>query len=155
MDGDFAPLDDFALLADAHDAFLLIDEAHATGVFGPDGRGLGAHLDGRENVISLRTCGKALGCEGALVTGPTFVREFLINRGRGFIFSTAPSPLMARAVREALRILVDEPERRETLAALAADARARVRCGEIRARATVRARLRRAFTYKPFIRFCT
>ncbi len=123
MDGDLAALDDFAALADAHDAFLVIDEAHATGVFGPDGRGLGAHLDGRDNVISLRTCGKALGCEGALLTGPAFMREFLINRGRGFIFSTAPSPLMASAVREALRILADEPERRTKLAALAQEAR--------------------------------
>ncbi len=126
MDGDFAPLDDLAVLAREHDAFLVIDEAHATGVFGPQGRGLGAHLDGQDNVISLRTCGKALGCEGALLTGPAIVREFLINRGRGFIFSTAPSPLMASAVREALRILADEPERRTRLSALAADARARL-----------------------------
>ncbi len=118
MDGDRAPLDELAAIADAHEAFLLIDEAHATGVFGPDGRGLGHHLDGRDNVISLRTCGKALGCEGALLTGPAFVRDFLINRGRGFVFSTAPSPLMASAVREALHILADEPERRERLAAL-------------------------------------
>lgn len=116
MDGDIAPLDDLAALADQHDAFLIIDEAHATGVFGPDGRGLGAHLDGRENVISLRTCGKALGCEGALLTGPRVMREFLINRGRGFIFSTAPSPLMASAVRVALQMLIDEPERRVDLA---------------------------------------
>ena len=122
MDGDMAPLDDFVAIADAHDAFLLIDEAHATGVFGPNGRGLGHHLDGRDNVISLRTCGKALGCEGALLIGPAFMRDFLINRGRSFIFSTAPSPLMASAVREALRILADEPERRERLAALARDA---------------------------------
>lgn len=126
MDGDLAPLDELALLARNHDAFLVIDEAHATGVFGPQGRGLGAHLDGQDNVISLRTCGKALGCEGALLTGPAIVREFLINRGRGFIFSTAPSPLMASAVREALRILADEPERRTRLSALAADARTRL-----------------------------
>lgn len=126
MDGDIAPLDELAALARDHDAFLVIDEAHATGVFGPDGRGLGAHLDGQDNVISLRTCGKALGCEGALLTGPAIVREFLINRGRGFIFSTAPSPLMASAVREALRILADEPERRAHLSALSADARARL-----------------------------
>jgi len=126
MDGDRAPIDGLAEIADRHDGFLVIDEAHATGVFGPDGRGLGAHLDGRDNVISLHTCGKALGCEGALLTGPAFMREFLINRGRGFIFSTAPSPLMASAVREALRILADEPERRDRLAALAEDARAQL-----------------------------
>lgn len=126
MDGDLAPLDELAELARKHDAFLVIDEAHATGVFGPDGRGLGAHLDGQDNIISLRTCGKALGCEGALLTGPAIVREFLVNRGRGFIFSTAPSPLMASAVREALRILADEPERRAQLSALVADAQVRL-----------------------------
>ena len=115
MDGDRAPLDELAALADEQDAFLVIDEAHAVGVFGRDGRGLAAHLDGRENVIVLRTCGKALGVEGALLCLPTLFRDFLVNRGRGFIFSTAPSPLMARAVGEALRILADEPERREAL----------------------------------------
>lgn len=118
MDGDIAPLSDLAALADRHDAILLIDEAHATGVFGPDGRGLAADLEGRENVVTLRTCGKALGGEGALVCGPRVVRDFLVNRGRGFIFSTAPSPLIAAAVRESLRILADEPERRERLWAL-------------------------------------
>lgn len=118
MDGDRAPLAELAALADAHDGALIVDEAHATGVFGPDGRGLAADLDGRENVIAMRTCGKALGCEGALVCGPRIVTDFLINRGRGFIFSTAPSPLLAAGVREALRICADEPERREKLFAL-------------------------------------
>ena len=115
MDGDRAPLAALAEIADRHDAILLIDEAHATGVFGTDGRGLAEGLDGRENVISLRTCGKALGCEGALLCGPTAMREFIVNRGRGFIFSTAPSPLMALAVGEALRIIADEPARRKRL----------------------------------------
>lgn len=118
MDGDQAPLAELAALADAHDGALIVDEAHATGVFGPAGRGLAADLDGRENVIAMRTCGKALGCEGALVCGPRIVTDFLINRGRGFIFSTAPSPLLAAGVREALRICADEPERREKLFAL-------------------------------------
>jgi 8-amino-7-oxononanoate synthase len=122
MDGDRAPLDDLVAVAERHGAILLIDEAHATGVFGPDGRGLAAHLDGREDVVVLRTCGKALGCEGALVCGPRVVHDFLVNRGRPFIFSTAPSPLMASAVREALRICADEPERREALGALVAHA---------------------------------
>lgn len=126
MDGDTAPLDELAALADVHDAYLVIDEAHATGVFGPDGRGLGAHLAGRDNVITLYTCGKALGAEGALLCGPAIMREFLVNYGRGFIFSTAPSPLMASAVRQSLKILADEPERRDALASLAADARARL-----------------------------
>ena len=118
MDGDRAPLTDVAALAEREGAMLLIDEAHATGVFGPDGRGLAADLDGCENVVVLRTCGKALGCEGALVLAPATVRDFIVNRGRGFIFSTAPSPLIAAIVREGLRCLREEPERRERLHAL-------------------------------------
>ncbi|MEG3149165.1 8-amino-7-oxononanoate synthase [Sphingomonas sp. ZT3P38] len=130
MDGDQAPLDALADIADRHDAMLLIDEAHATGVFGEAGRGLAQQLDGRENVVTLRTCGKAMGCEGALVCAPATLRDFLVNRGRGFIFSTAPSPLMASAVRESLRILADEPDRRATLWTLIAAAeRALARCG--------------------------
>ncbi|WP_414902517.1 8-amino-7-oxononanoate synthase [Sphingomonas flavalba] len=124
MDGDRAPLTALAAVAGRHDAILLIDEAHATGVFGPDGRGLAAGLDGRDNVITLRTCGKALGCEGALLCGPAPMRDFLVNRGRGFIFSTAPSPLIAATVRAALRLLAAEPDRREQLAALIAAAEA-------------------------------
>lgn len=118
MDGDRAPLAALVAVAERHEAMLLIDEAHATGVFGPDGRGLAAALDGRADTITLRTCGKAMGVEGALVCAPRVVRDFIVNRGRGFIFSTAPSPLIAAAVREALRILADEPERRARLRAL-------------------------------------
>lgn len=118
MEGDRAPLAELAEIAEQHDAMLLVDEAHATGVFGNDGRGLAAELQGRENVITLHTCGKALGCEGALLAGPKAMRDHLVNRGRGFIFSTAPSPLMAAAVREALRICADEPWRRDRLVAL-------------------------------------
>ena len=130
MDGDRAPLDDMMAVALRHDAMLLIDEAHATGVFGENGRGLAADLEGRGNVITLRTCGKALGCEGALVCGPRTARDFLVNRGRGFIFSTAPSPLIASAVRESLRILADEPDRRDRLTSLIAFAgRALAACG--------------------------
>lgn len=115
MDGDRAPLADLVAIADRHDAILLLDEAHATGVFGPDGRGLAGHLDGRDNVITLRTCGKALGCEGALVCGPKVAMDFLVNRGRGFIFSTAPSPLIAAINRAALRLLTDAPQLRSDL----------------------------------------
>ncbi len=115
MDGDRAPLDALAVIADRHEAVLLIDEAHATGLFGPDGRGLAAHLDGRENVIALRTCGKALGTEGALVCAAAVVADFLVNRGRGMIFSTAPSPLIAACTRAALGLMHSQPERRAAL----------------------------------------
>lgn len=118
MDGDCAPVADLVAVAERHEAILLIDEAHATGVFGRDGRGLADGLDGRADTIVLRTCGKALGCEGALVCGPRVVRDFLVNRGRPFIFSTAPSPLIAVAVGEAIRMLKDEPDRRDRLRAL-------------------------------------
>jgi 8-amino-7-oxononanoate synthase len=122
MDGDRAPVHDLAAIAERHDAIMLIDEAHATGVFGHHGRGLADGLDGRADTVVLRTCGKALGVEGALVCGPAVMRDFLVNRARPFIFSTAPSPLMAAAVREAIRICIDEPERRMALAALSAQA---------------------------------
>ena len=118
MDGDRAPLESLAQLADEEGAILLIDEAHATGVFGRHGRGLASDFAARENVIRLHTCGKALGCEGALLCGPAVVRDFLVNRARPFIFSTAPSPLVAAAVRAALKLLVAEPERRARLRAL-------------------------------------
>ncbi len=112
MDGDRAPLEALADLAGQHDGLLVIDEAHATGVFGPGGRGFSASLEGRENVIVLHTCGKALGVSGALLGANAILCDYLINRARGFIYSTAPSPLMAAAVREALKILADEPQRR-------------------------------------------
>jgi len=115
MDGDRAPLAEFAALARQHDAMLLIDEAHATGLYGPVGRGLAADLDGRGDVVTLRTFGKALGCEGAAILGPATVCDMLINRGRGFIFSTAPSPLIAAVARAALRIVGQSEDRRSQL----------------------------------------
>jgi 8-amino-7-oxononanoate synthase len=131
MDGDRAPLDDLLTLADQHEAFLIIDEAHATGIYGPDGRGLAASIEGRANVIVLHTCGKAMGGAGALLSIPRALCDFLVNRCRPFIFSTAPSPLMAVAALEALDIFKQEPRRREDLARLVAYAgnEARTRCG--------------------------
>lgn len=108
MDGDVAPLDDLMAVADRHDGVLVIDEAHATGVSGPQGRGLGAHLEGRANVVSLHTCGKALGAMGGLICGPSVLIDFLVNRCRPFIYSTAPSPLMAATVRAALKMCVED-----------------------------------------------
>lgn len=131
MDGDRAPLADLARIAREHEAVLVIDEAHATGVLGPDGRGLGADLEGCADVISLHTCGKALGASGALVCSSRVVREFLVNRGRAFVFSTAPSPLMAAVVRAALDLVRRSPERRARHASLVAQAGAALQrhCG--------------------------
>ncbi|TRW95504.1 8-amino-7-oxononanoate synthase [Paracoccus sp. M683] len=117
MDGDLAPLDELAALADQH-GFLVVDEAHATGVYGPEGRGLAHHLEGRANVLTLHTLGKALGGSGALICAARPLVDFLVNRCRPFIFATAPSPLMAAVGIEALAILRDEPERRAALQGL-------------------------------------
>lgn len=131
MEGDRAPLADLMDIADRHDGILVIDEAHATGVFGPEGRGLGADFEGRGNVVSLHTCGKALGVMGALVLGPWVLRDYLINRCRPFIFATAPSPLVAALVRAALLICRFESERRDRLHQLIAFAGQQLngRCG--------------------------
>jgi 8-amino-7-oxononanoate synthase len=115
MDGDRAPIDELAGIAQRHEAMLIIDEAHATGVFGAEGRGLAAHLEGGDNIVTLHTCGKALGVMGALVLAPKTICDFLVNRARAFIYATAPSPIVAAAVRAAIQICRTEPQRRERL----------------------------------------
>ncbi|MEG8222197.1 8-amino-7-oxononanoate synthase [Sphingomonas sp. HH69] len=122
MDGDLAPLADLAKLAAKHHGMLLLDEAHGTGVFGPGGRGLSAGLDGLHNVVTLHTCGKAMGVEGALICGPRLHIDYLINRARAFIFSTAPSPLMAVAVSAALDRIEEASDLRDRLKTLRQDA---------------------------------
>jgi 8-amino-7-oxononanoate synthase len=104
-------------LAEREGAILLADEAHTTGVFGPGGRGLVAALPSRDHVISLHTGGKALGVEGALICGPTVLRDILVNRARSFIFSTAPSPLVAAILRASLEIVAAGSALREELSA--------------------------------------
>ena len=116
MDGDLAPLAEIAQIADAHDAMLVIDEAHAVGVFGDSGTGLATALGRQDNVLILRTCGKALGGEGGLLTMPAILREFFINRARPFIFSTAPSPLTAHLAHQAIVHVADNPSLQTGLA---------------------------------------
>jgi 8-amino-7-oxononanoate synthase len=118
MDGDSPRLADLLAVADRHEAMLVVDEAHATGVMGPQGRGLAASLEGRDNVVTLHTCGKALGTIGGFVLAPRRIREFLINRARPFIFATAPSPLSAAVTRVAIHISATDPARRDRLARL-------------------------------------
>jgi 8-amino-7-oxononanoate synthase len=131
MDGDRAPLADLIEIAERHEGMLVIDEAHATGVLGREGRGLGADYEGRPNVITMHTCGKALGAAGALVLGPEVLRDFLVNRCRPFIYATAPSPLSAALVRAALLICRFDSARRDRLADLVAFAgeELRAKCG--------------------------
>lgn len=110
MDGDLAPIDGLMQLADEFGAVLVVDEAHATGVFGDSGRGLSHPFAHRPNVLTLHTCGKGLGVAGALICGAAPLIDTLINRARGFIFSTAPSPLNAALVRAALAELSRSPD---------------------------------------------
>jgi 8-amino-7-oxononanoate synthase len=116
MDGDLAPLDELADLARRFGAALIVDEAHATGVLGPRGRGL---ADGFNGAITLHTCGKALGVAGALVCASADTIAYLINRARPFIYSTAPPPCLAAAVVKALQLTDEEPWRRERVQKLA------------------------------------
>jgi 8-amino-7-oxononanoate synthase len=123
MDGDFAPLAELIEVAERHDCLLHLDEAHATGVLGPGGRGLiellppSLHVD-PDRVIRVGTLSKALGSQGGFVSGTRRLVEWLINHARPYIFSTALAPPCAAAARRALRIVKTQPERREHLARL-------------------------------------
>lgn len=110
MDGDFAPLPELAKLADKYDALLMVDEAHATGVLGPGGRGLVAHFGLERRVpIIMSTLSKALGGFGAFVTCSRDLREYLLNTSRSFIFTTALPPAVVASALAALDVLEEEP----------------------------------------------
>jgi 8-amino-7-oxononanoate synthase len=103
MEGDVAPLRELLTLARAYGAALVVDEAHATGVCGPEGRGIAAeHQCERDILASVHTCGKALASAGAFVCGGNALRQFLVNRARTFIFSTAMPPYLAGQIHAAL-----------------------------------------------------
>jgi 8-amino-7-oxononanoate synthase len=127
MDGDYAPLNELGQLAEHYGAILIVDEAHALGCFGETGQGLLAHHQLDPNrVISINPCGKAVAAAGAFVTGPTWWRDFMINFGRGFIYSTGTSPWVAAAVGEAINYLQPMHAPRRHLQALAASFRERL-----------------------------
>jgi len=119
MDGDRAPLPEIFQLASRYGAELIVDEAHATGVCGPEGRGLMAEL-GLQPLAIVHTCGKALASMGAFVCGSRTLREFLINRARTFIFSTAVPAYIAKQIRAALTLAASMEAERRYLTSLAA-----------------------------------
>lgn len=113
MDGDLAPLPELAALAERHDALLMADEAHATGVLGARGAGAVEHfgLEGRVPII-MGTLSKALGSVGGFVAGPRALVDYLRNKARAFVFTTGLPPAAAGAALAALDIVAAEPERR-------------------------------------------
>ncbi|TXG98033.1 MAG: 8-amino-7-oxononanoate synthase [Nevskiaceae bacterium] len=117
MDGDLAPLPALARLCARSGATLMVDDAHGFGVLGEAGRGAvrAAGLGVAEAPVYVATLGKSLGAAGAFVAGSENLIEYLIQRARSWVFSTAPPPAIAAAARAALRIVQAEPERRAQL----------------------------------------
>jgi len=115
MDGDVAPLRALAGAARTRGAWLFVDDAHGVGVLGPTGRGSleAACLDADDAPILMGTLGKALGTFGAFVAGSAVLVETLLQTGRTYMYTTALPPAVAAATRESLRVLEDEPWRRE------------------------------------------
>lgn len=111
MDGDIAPLPDIVRLAEAYDAFVMVDDAHASGVLGKHGAGTASHFDlyGRVD-IQLGTLSKALGVMGGYIAGSANLKNWLINRGRPFLFSTGHPPVVAAALIAALDVMETDPE---------------------------------------------
>ncbi|MBI2823580.1 MAG: aminotransferase class I/II-fold pyridoxal phosphate-dependent enzyme [Planctomycetia bacterium] len=116
MDGDVAPLDQIWQVVKRHDALLLVDEAHSTGVLGPGGRGAAAYF-GLEGEIDLHvgTLSKAIGACGGFVAGNSDLVTYIRYFARSGMFSTAPSPMVMAAASAAIDVIRDEPERREKL----------------------------------------
>ena len=120
MDGDLAPLPALAATAAAHDAWLMVDDAHGLGVLGRQGRGTLDHFDmgTREVPVLMGTLGKAFGTSGAFVAGSEALIETLIQQARTYIYTTALPPALAEATRTSLRLLQNGDDRREQLATL-------------------------------------
>jgi 8-amino-7-oxononanoate synthase len=120
MDGDTAPLAQLSSLAQQHDSWLIVDDAHGLGVLGGHGGGILEQegLDARQVPILIGTLGKAFGTFGAFVAGDAVLMEYLLQRARTYIYTTAVPPAIAAATRAALRLLRQEDWRRERLRAL-------------------------------------
>jgi 7-keto-8-aminopelargonate synthetase-like enzyme len=117
MDGDRAPLREIVALKEKYGAWLMVDEAHATGVVGRGGRGLADELGVSQQIeIQMGTMGKALASGGGFICGSRTLIDFLINSARSFVFSTAPVPAAAAAADKALQIIQSEEGQRRRLA---------------------------------------
>ena len=127
MDGDTADLPALCEIADEQGAILVVDEAHATGVLGANGSGLAEMMAVSDRIdITVSTASKALGGLGGLITADRCVIDTIINRGRCFIYTTAPPPAQVAAINTALEVLGKEPWRRTRLLDLAGTLRERL-----------------------------
>lgn len=116
MDGEMAPIPDLVALAEQHKATLVVDDAHGTGVVGPEGKGSVAFFDMEDQVaVQIGTLSKALGAQGGFVAGSQALIDLLVNKARSFIYSTGLSPAVAAAAHKALDIAREETGRRERL----------------------------------------
>lgn len=115
MDGDLANLPELLRIANENDCLLMIDEAHATGVLGKTGRGLAEHYGCAHADVTVGTLSKAVAAEGGFVAGPKQLTEFLKNKSRSFIFTTAMAPAVAAAACNNLRYIDAHPERVQNL----------------------------------------
>lgn len=116
MDGDAAPLPDLAAVTAEYGARLFLDDAHGTGVMGPQGRGTAAHYRvDAPHLVHMGTLGKALGAAGAYVAGSASLIDYLVNTARSFLYSTASPPATAAAAQAALTVLRAEPARLDRL----------------------------------------
>ncbi len=112
MDGDIAPLREMVEMAERHGAMVMVDEAHATGVRGPNGAGVVAELGlGDRVLVQMGTLGKALGAFGAYVAGKANLKDLLVNRARSFIFTTSLPPMVLAMAAAAVELVEKEPER--------------------------------------------
>lgn len=119
MDGDIAPVPELIALCERYDAWLLLDDAHGFGVLGRQGRGVLEHFGAASpRVIYMATLGKAAGVFGAFVAAQAEVVEWLLQRARSYIFTTASPPLLAHALQKSLDLIESEPWRRERLSEL-------------------------------------
>lgn len=118
MDGDLAPIQQLLVLKKKYNAILMVDEAHALGILGKKGAGL-ATIDSEDIDIRIYTCGKSMGLQGAMIAGSQTLKEYLINRMRTFIFSTAPGPAIAHALQKSIDLVQAMDESRQQILELA------------------------------------
>ena len=116
MDGDFAPLESLQILANEYGAFLVVDEAHSTGLFGENGNGLLNEKKLQDSIpFKIYTFGKAMGIHGACIAGSKDLKDYLVNFARPFIYTTAMSPHSFVAVASAFEFIINHKELKESL----------------------------------------